>query len=92
MKHFIKALRKNVIWFSISIQYLVAFFFIYASFIFPTPELKIATGGLAVAFAVMASTDIKGIKDAKKVDKILTKLDEVLDKLDTYHSNKSQTA
>ena len=66
MKHFIKALRKNIIWFSISIQYLVAFFFIYASFVFPTPELKIATGGLAVAFAVMASTDIKDVKDVKK--------------------------
>ena len=53
-------------------QYLVAFFFIDTSFVFPTPELKIATGGLAVAFAAMASTDIKGIKDAKKVDKILS--------------------
>ena len=79
----------RLMWFFISLEILVAVFFAVLAFFVSTTELIMGTGGLAMAFAVIASADIKGIKDMEKIDKILTKLDEVLGKLDTYHSNKS---
>jgi len=59
------------------IQYLIAFFFVYATFVFPSPELKVATGSLALVLASIASADFKNALDAQKIDQILTKLDEI---------------
>jgi len=81
--------KSKVFTISTLFQYLVALFFVYAVFVLPSLELRIAAGGLGMALASIASADLKHVLDTQKIGQILTKLDEVLGKLDTYDSSKS---
>lgn len=83
-----KAIRKKLMWFFVSIQYLVALFFACATFIISSPELQISTGALAVAFASAASTDISHLQDSRKLDKILKLVKEIKQNTNNVEGNR----
>lgn len=75
----IKKVWKKSIWVFIAIQFLVAFIFLYLMTLIPPSELqlKIALASLAVVFASTAAMNIFSVQSDKKMEQIITKLDEI---------------
>jgi len=61
------------------VMYIIAIYFVYAAFILPSTELKIAIGSLAIVFTSIASSDIRNMADKEKINRILDKLNQIED-------------
>ena len=74
------------------VLYIIAAYFVYATFILTQIELKIAIGGLAIALSTIAYSDIRTMLDKQKFDQIIVKIDKMEDLLKEIQKEQKEQA